>query len=288
MDTPTRLDTGAVQTPWRRGAPVDTLPAPDTIRAARAGPRRRQPLELSEARSLAACRPPTTADRRGSPTRAHRRASCRSLLPAPSTSSSRHPDAAGRISWSVGRRSARSTGTGACTGWSDSPGPVGPRSDDDALRARRSAVRATTPGSRCSTRSSSATTYEVATCCREDARRRTAPSWRAGPALPCRGYDPRCGSNCCELLFSEAGLHGRLSARLAGAGGRGAARPTPTTTTSRSTSGPALWCAAAGRWRPGRALARGRHPRGGRGPRRAVRGLTRQVPANSSPASAIR
>ncbi|NPC98828.1 hypothetical protein [Nocardioides sp. zg-DK7169] len=31
------------------------------------------------------------------------------------------------------------------------------------------------------------------------------PAWRADlRALP--GYDPRCGGNCCELLFSEAGL----------------------------------------------------------------------------------
>jgi hypothetical protein len=31
------------------------------------------------------------------------------------------------------------------------------------------------------------------------------PAWRADlRALP--GYDPRCGGNCCELLYSEAGL----------------------------------------------------------------------------------
>jgi len=31
------------------------------------------------------------------------------------------------------------------------------------------------------------------------------PVWRADlRALP--GYDPRCGGNCCELLYSEAGL----------------------------------------------------------------------------------
>lgn len=31
-------------------------------------------------------------------------------------------------------------------------------------------------------------------------------AWRADlRALP--GYDPRCGGNCCELLYSEAGLH---------------------------------------------------------------------------------
>lgn len=32
------------------------------------------------------------------------------------------------------------------------------------------------------------------------------PAWRAElRALP--GYEPRCGGNCCELLYSEAGLH---------------------------------------------------------------------------------
>ena len=31
------------------------------------------------------------------------------------------------------------------------------------------------------------------------------PAWRADlRAVP--GYDPRCGGNCCELLYSEAGL----------------------------------------------------------------------------------
>jgi hypothetical protein len=35
------------------------------------------------------------------------------------------------------------------------------------------------------------------------------PVWRADlEALP--GYDPRCGGNCCELLYSEAGLHADL------------------------------------------------------------------------------